>query len=90
MGELTRAGRLAALTARLRAHHAGTLAERMAPVWFGGAPLCLQDGPDGVICPLYDGKRCEAMGCRPSNLCEPAVQAMGALLTDDEDHDHAP
>jgi len=59
---------------RLRAHHSGTDAERMAPTLVEGLPVCDQEG-----CPLYDGKRCDAQGCRPESLCEPAVEAMAAL-----------
>lgn len=28
---------------------------------------------DVELCGEYDGKRCRKMGCRPGNLCEPAV-----------------
>jgi len=65
---------------RLRAYHRGTGAERMAPTLVEGLPVCDQEGG----CPLYDGKRCIAQGRRPESLCEPAVEAMVALL-DDED-----
>jgi len=64
---------------RLRAHHRGTEAERMAPTMVEGLPACGREA-----CPVYDGKRCMAQGFRPESLCEPAVEAMGALL-DDED-----
>lgn len=33
-----------------------------------GVPRCSEDG-----CPKYDGKRCELLGRRPDNICEPAV-----------------
>ena len=36
-----------------------------------GVPRCsLED------CPLYDGKRCEAIGARPGDICEPVVGSM--------------
>lgn len=33
-----------------------------------GIPRCAEEG-----CRRYDGKRCELLGARPGNLCEPAV-----------------
>ncbi len=63
-----------ALLKRTRAHHAGTLAERMAPMWPGHLPWCDDE------CPLHDGKRCEATGHHAPTLCEPAVEAMAAIL----------
>lgn len=33
-----------------------------------GLPVCSENE-----CRQYDGKRCRAMGCRPSILCEPAL-----------------
>lgn len=35
-------------------------------------PFCAQED-----CCSYDGKRCKLMGFRPSNICEPAVAALG-------------
>ena len=64
---------------RIRAHYRGLIEERMAPTPVEGVPLCDRDH-----CPLYDGKRCEAQGGRPESLCGPAVEAMGALLDDDD------
>lgn len=40
-----------------------------------GIPWCTDDG-----CPLYDGKRCRATGFKPSNICEPAVEAMAEKI----------
>jgi len=39
-----------------------------------GVPYCEKDD----TCPQYDGKRCRAMGCRPSSICEPSVRVMRA------------
>lgn len=39
-------------------------------------PYCSSDD-----CPLYDGKRCEAMGARPGHICEPAVGSMAVDLS---------
>lgn len=50
---------------------------RAAPSWGQhGVPMCAQDD-----CGLYDGKRCRAMGCRPSSVCEPVVERMAELLS---------
>jgi hypothetical protein len=38
-----------------------------------GLPLCRPDD-----CPLYDGKRCRAMGARPDRFCEPELAEMAA------------
>jgi hypothetical protein len=40
-----------------------------------GVPLCNRDG-----CPMYDGKRCRALGYRPDGICEPRVREMAAEL----------
>ena len=52
----------------------------MAPTMVEGLPVCDLDR----CCPLYDGKRCMVQGFRPESLCEPAVEAMGAMLDDDD------
>lgn len=39
-----------------------------------GVPMCQE------TCRLYDGKRCELTGFRPSAICEPSVIAMRELL----------
>ena len=45
------------------------------PAWEDRVPMCtLED------CPTYDGKRCAATGFRPSDICEPAVRAMGEWI----------
>lgn len=44
-----------------------------------GTPFCSEDQ-----CPLYDGKRCEAMGFRPARICEPAVRAIVQIVQDRE------
>lgn len=46
------------------------------PIYYreGGAPHCNED------CRLYDGKRCEILGRRPGQLCEPAVKEMAEKL----------
>ncbi len=50
------------------------------PEWaVSGLPWCSREE-----CPAYDGKRCRLTGSRPSNICEPAVDAMGSLLTSAE------
>ena len=59
----------------VRQHHVDTLAEHARPTWEDGVPNCSLDA-----CPVYDGKRCSAMGCRPSSVCEPAVQALSAVV----------
>jgi len=41
-----------------------------------GVPFCAESD-----CPLYDGKRCRAMGFRPSNICEPAVMDLVSEIT---------
>jgi len=38
------------------------------PEWHKGIPMHSDE------CGEYDGKRCRAMGFRPSRICEPAVQ----------------
>lgn len=46
------------------------------PEWaVSGLPWCTRED-----CPAFDGKRCRVVGARPSSICEPAVDAMGALL----------
>lgn len=49
--------------------------ERAAPEWATGVPMCSEDA-----CALYDGKRCRALGCRPGNICEPAVANMADII----------
>lgn len=41
-----------------------------------GVPFCSDED-----CPLYDGKRCEALGASPGNICEPAVGSMSVALS---------
>lgn len=41
-----------------------------------GVPYCSEND-----CPLYDGKRCYALGHRPDMLCEPVVAEMAEQLT---------
>jgi len=45
------------------------------PTYDGVVPRCSHEG-----CPLYDGKRCEALGFRPDGICEPTVVTMGKRL----------
>jgi len=40
-------------------------------------PICSQEK-----CAQFDGKRCEALGHQPSNVCEPTVTQMGILLNE--------
>lgn len=44
-----------------------------------GVPACTHDE-----CPMYDGKRCRALGHRPVAICEPAVRDMAARLKQKE------
>lgn len=39
-----------------------------------GVPVCTEE------CPQHDGKRCRALGHRPSYVCEPRVVEMAAVL----------
>jgi hypothetical protein len=48
---------------------------RAMPRWEAGVPHCREDG-----CVHYDGKRCELLGVRPGDICEPAVAGMAAML----------
>jgi hypothetical protein len=43
-----------------------------------GVPRCTDE------CPMHDGKRCRALGMRPSAICEPAVMWMAKVLTSNE------
>lgn len=55
-----------------------TLAEDVtaSPSWTTyGVPLCSSEE-----CGQYDGKRCRAMGRRPSTICEPCVERMAEIL----------
>lgn len=46
------------------------------PRWTtGGVPCCSESD-----CPMYDGKRCYALGTRPDTICEPVVISMAARL----------
>lgn len=50
------------------------MASSAQPKWHGGVPYCsLED------CRRYDGKRCDAQGMRPQNICEPVVQRLAQL-----------
>lgn len=49
------------------------------PTWNDTVPFCSMER-----CPHFDGKRCDLIGRRPDNLCEPAVGVMGRLLRGDE------
>jgi hypothetical protein len=59
----------------VRQAHRGTAADGLRPDWSDGVPGC-----SGEECPVYDGKRCRALGCRPDSLCRPAVETMARLL----------
>lgn len=48
---------------------------RLPTIDANGVPFCSEDR-----CPSYDGKRCEEMGFRPGNICEPEVIDMAAEL----------
>lgn len=64
------------LEAQVRAFHVGTDAEAFRVDWDGGTPGCTAEA-----CPVYDGKRCRAMGCQPGDMCAPVIEAMVYLLT---------
>lgn len=55
----------------------------------GQAPALPNWDPQGVPycserdCTHYDGKRCELMGQRPSRVCEPAVQALFEMASEE-------
>lgn len=61
---------------RLDTIKTGLLADRISPTWSADVPFCSDEQ-----CARYDGKRCDAMGHRPGNICEPAVSRMGGALT---------
>jgi hypothetical protein len=44
------------------------------PDWDHDVPFCTEE------CKSHDGKRCQLMGMRPGNICEPAVVGMAAAL----------
>ncbi len=44
------------------------------PNWDDYLPLCQER------CPSHDGKRCEVIGCRPGNICGPAVSKVISTL----------
>ena len=48
-------------------------AKKRLPRWDDSVPRCSEDD-----CPMFDGKRCEELGHRPSSLCEPAVSEIVA------------
>lgn len=53
------------------------LPDRMIqPEWFHGIPKCRES------CPSHDGKRCEKIGFRAPDYCEPAIEAMARGLDD--------
>lgn len=45
-----------------------------APDFGGKLPLCSES------CPHHDGKRCELMGFRPGQFCEPVLEAITDLV----------
>lgn len=56
--------------------------DTMQPEWLSiGVPLCNES------CPSHDGKRCELMGCRPDEMCQPAVMAMYEIALESLDGD---
>ena len=53
----------------------GAMSEDVRPEFTGkGLPMCVES------CPSHDGKRCRALGFRPSSICEPAVEAMAVRI----------
>ena len=56
--------------------HERLLRDDIRPDWMalGSLPHCSER------CPSHDGKRCEQLGHRPDEICEPAVIAMGRAL----------
>jgi hypothetical protein len=44
-------------------------AKKRLPRWDDNIPKCSEDD-----CPMFDGKRCDELGHRPSLICEPAVR----------------
>jgi hypothetical protein len=50
-------------------------ADGISPNWVSNVPHCSDS------CPKHDGKRCEALGHRPGDICEPAVVEMAEALT---------
>jgi hypothetical protein len=58
------------------------MGHRAEPKWSpDGVPMCDE------MCQYHDGKRCELLGLRPGNICEPVVAAMAGLLAKC-DYDH--
>lgn len=41
----------------------------------GGEPMCSH-----MVCPKYDGKRCELLGFEPAAVCIPAVRIMANII----------
>lgn len=55
----------------IEARAAGQPSNEPRPEWqANGVPCCSES------CPLHDGKRCEALGVRAPNVCEPCVEEM--------------
>ncbi len=52
-------------------YECNTSAEVPRPTLIEGVPRCSHDD-----CPVYDGKRCQLLGCRPGPLCEPGVREL--------------
>lgn len=51
--------------------------ENARPEWTpNGVPMCTTSE-----CSYYDGKRCSAMGQRPSSVCQPVVERMAEQLS---------
>ncbi len=51
-------------------------AQELQADWTDAGPLCTTS-----LCAQYDGKRCQALGFRPSSHCEPVVRLMVIALT---------
>lgn len=47
------------------------------PTIIDGVPYCSEN-----TCPAFDGKRCEILGRKPGNVCQPAVSEMSAAVAD--------
>lgn len=50
------------------------------PTIIDGVPYCSEN-----TCPAFDGKRCEILGHKPGNVCQPAVSEMSAAVADLQD-----
>lgn len=79
MGQLARTARGWAVSVGWRTEMefaaSGDARRPATPLWHGTTvPAC------SAVCVHHDGKRCEIIGARPGNLCEPVVSAMGRAL----------